>query len=247
MIEEHQATGPVIAGEARFIRLGPGGIWAQRCLDRGEIQFGYPDEPHALCLAGDWEGAERRLAEKLGQAGGQTKALLNELRAFYTLGSDCLWITFKDGHLWWAFARPEVEHLGGDGGAHGVVMRRTLDGWHRTDLQGRPLAVDGLSTRLTQVGAYQRTICRVKELDYLSRKINGEEEPVLVRARAALAGALASAEEMIRLLHWADFELMVDLIFSRTGWRRVSRLGETMPDVDLIVSSRRRGRGPSCR
>ena len=40
---------------------------------------------------------------------------------------------------------------------------------------------------------------------------------------------------MIAALHWADFETMVDLIFARTGWQRVSRVGETQTDVDLVL------------
>ena len=30
---------------------------------------------------------------------------------------------------------------------------------------------------------------------------------------------------MIAELHWADFEIMVDLIFARGGWQRTSVLG----------------------
>ena len=40
---------------------------------------------------------------------------------------------------------------------------------------------------------------------------------------------------MIAELHWADFEIMVDLIFARGGWQRVSVLGGTMADIDLMI------------
>ena len=43
------------------------------------------------------------------------------------------------------------------------------------------------------------------------------------------------AGEMITGLHWADFETLVDLIFARSGWQRVSRVGEKLTDVDLIL------------
>jgi hypothetical protein len=36
-------------------------------------------------------------------------------------------------------------------------------------------------------------------------------------------------------LHWADFELLVDLLFARAGWRRVSGLGGTMKHIDLLL------------
>ena len=41
---------------------------------------------------------------------------------------------------------------------------------------------------------------------------------------------------MIVSLHWADFETMVDLIFARSGWQRVSRVGAQLRDVDIILA-----------
>ena len=46
---------------------------------------------------------------------------------------------------------------------------------------------------------------------------------------------VAVTAEMIAALHWADFETLVDLIFARSGGQRVSRVGEELTDVDLIL------------
>jgi hypothetical protein len=46
---------------------------------------------------------------------------------------------------------------------------------------------------------------------------------------------VAVAAEMIAALHWADFETLVDLIFARSGGQRISRVGGTQKDVDLIL------------
>ncbi len=43
------------------------------------------------------------------------------------------------------------------------------------------------------------------------------------------------ANEMIAGLHWTDFETLVDLIFARTGWQRISRVGGTQADTDLVL------------
>lgn len=53
-----------------------------------------------------------------------------------------------------------------------------------------------------------------------------------LEARSAM---VAVATEMIAALHWADFETLVDLIFARSGWQRVSRVGENLTDVGLIL------------
>ena len=38
---------------------------------------------------------------------------------------------------------------------------------------------------------------------------------------------------MMQLLTWQDFELLVDLIFSNSGWRRIGQVGKTQKTVDL--------------
>ncbi len=114
-------------------------------------------------------------------------------------------------------------------------MRKTVDGWHKSNVDGEPLRTDHLSTKLTQVAAYRQTICKVREADYLVRRINAVEEPVVARAREARQAMVTVASEMITGLHWAEFETLVDLIFSRSGWQRISRVGETQADVDLVL------------
>lgn len=97
------------------------------------------------------------------------------------------------------------------------------------------MRINDLTTRLTQVANYRGTICAVRASDYLLRKINAVEEPIILAANAARAEMLASARDMISALHWADFEIMVDLIFTRGGWQRTSVLGGTMADIDLLI------------
>lgn len=225
---------PIDPTEIRYIKLGTGGDWAAACLDRGEIAFDYRVVPHDMCLAGDWDAVARHLIEMDGRDRRSANDATREIREFYTLGPDCLWITFADRHLWWAFAEPEVvwRHDENDGPPR---VRKVIGGWRKTSLDGTPLRLDSLSSRLTQVAGYRKTICQVKAPDYAVRRINGAEEPVTVRARAARAALIAVAGEMIAGLHWADFETLVDLIFARAGWQRVSRVGETLSDVDLIL------------
>ncbi len=220
--------------EVRYIKLGRGGCWADVSIENGELHFGYRTVPHELCMRGDWEGVIAVLMQQ-GRSVGKARDGMREVRDFYTLGADCLWITFADRHLWWAFADPEVTWLGPEEDSQGARKRRTIDGWHKCDVAGRLLSFESLSTRLTQVSSYRQTICSVKATDYLRRRINGEEEPVVTRARSARDAMIAAAAQMISQLHWADFETLVDLIFSRAGWQRLSRLGGSQADVDLVL------------
>ncbi len=226
--------GPINPKEFRYIKLGRGGSWAQPAFERGELHFGYRTVSHDLCLRCDWDAVVRSLTEE-GRSLGKARDAVREIRDFYTLGSDCLWITFADGHLWWAFAEPEVTWLGVGEDGQGARMRRTVDGWRKVNIKGEPLRIDDLSTRLTQVAAYRQTVCSVKASDYLLRRISGIEEPVVARAREARSAMIVVANEMIAGLHWADFETLVDLIFARSGWQRISRVGGTQADTDLVL------------
>lgn len=233
-LDSDSQQAPLAPDAVRYIKLGQAGRWEAASLDGERIDWGLPSDPHELARAEDWEGVRRHyLAQGLNPA--TATAYVNETRTFYDPDPAVLWITFARGRLWWAFARPEVHWIGGSGEGQGTRYRETLGGWHDHDLAGDPLDLERLSSSLTQLAGYRRTICRVKEADYCLRMINAQPDPLLMQvadARHQLEAHLASA---IARLSWADFELLVELILTRSGWRRISAIGGTMKDVDLVV------------
>ena len=227
-------AGAVRSSKVRYIKLGAGGRWEAASLDQGRLDWGLPTDPHEMALEGNWEGL-RDHYRGLRTAQGSVTADLTEAEAFYDRDPDALWITFARGKMWWAFAEPQVHWAGGEGETHGTRYRLTRDGWHDSDLAGAPLYTDRLSSSLTQVAGYRRTICGVTEAACCLRMINAEVDPdraALDAARQAVVEGIAKATAR---LHWRDFELLVELILTRSGWRRVSALGGTLKDVDLIV------------
>jgi hypothetical protein len=226
----------VAPSTVRYIKLGPSGRWFDRCIDDGVVELGHQEIPHGVANAGDWEAAER-IWLGAGRSPGKAKDFRRELQDFYTLPEDALWITFGAGRLWWCFARAAVEPLEPDNSSsHGARQRRAIGGWRSVDTAGTPLLMDRLSTRLTQVGAYRQTLCRVEASSYLIRRINAEIEPAVAAAEAARAATLKAASDLIQNLHWADFEVMVDLIFAASGWRRAGAVGgSSQADTDLIL------------
>ena len=226
---------PIDPAHVRYIKLGPGGRWMERCIAEGVIELGHGAIPHEIAGSRDWAAAEAIWTAE-GRTPGKVTDFCRELRDFYTLGPDTLWITFGDGQLWWTFADREVEALAGGGEEKGYRQRRSLGGWRSSDVTGAPLLIDQLSTRLTQVAAYRQTLCNVEARDYLVRRINAIQEPAVAGALRAQEAMTDAALGLIRALHWADFELMVDLIFAASGWRRVSAVGgAAQADTDLIL------------
>ncbi len=219
----------------RYIKLGAGNHWFDSCRQHQRLELGHGEVPHSLVSTGDWAAVKAHCQECLGKSAATATVFTRELNEFYTLGSDCLWITFADGCLWWAFAEQDVDWLGGDGEAHGYRARVTRGPWRNTSRGGAQLDQSALSSALTQVAGYRQTICQVKASDYLIRKLNDEPEPLVLETRAAEAALVKVAAKLIPALHWRDFETFVDLLFARLGWRRTSLVGDGLKDIDLAL------------
>lgn len=175
--------------------------------------------------------------QALRDAGSKTPGQdVRELRDFYEL-DDCLWITIADGHLWWAYGIGAVEPTGDNLPDRPVRFRRALDGWHRENMRGEPLALHSLSSALTKMAAYRRTICSVKQLDHLLRKLRGDDLAIVMRSRQLRADLEVCAAQLIEPLDPRDFEILVDLIFTRGGWQRLSAVGHGEADLDLLLTN----------
>lgn len=236
------AIDPIVAANlthpaaVRYIKLGRGGAWSTDAFAKGIIPFGFREISHAPCVAGNWEAVRQQLAAAGRTSSGITQGI-RELRDFHELGDDCLWITFADGHLWWAFADTEVVPVPDDGADGPRRFRRTLDGWHRHSSTGEPLTIRSLSSALTRVAGYRMTICTVEREDYLLRRIRGDEEPLLLEARRLQTELESITARMIAQLDWRDFEILVELILTRSGWQRQSAIGDGEVDVDLLLTN----------
>lgn len=215
---------------AYFIKLGEGGEWAKECIEKGIIKFGYRGTPNDPCLRGEWDEVkafwiERRNGDK-STAANDTR----QIRTYYEATSDDIFITFSDGYLWWCQPRGVPVVLAEEGG---IRVRPTVDGWHNASITGGPLLIGRLSGKLAMTQMYRGTICEVRDKDYLLRRVTGQSIPELVEIEATEQRLVEQILSMVRLLSPEDFELMVELIFSRSGWQRQLRTGGTLKTIDL--------------
>jgi hypothetical protein len=217
----------IVATAINFIKLGAGGEWERECLELGALKFGYRETPHHLCVAGDWQGIKNIWVELRGDLGTATNDV-RQIRTFYEATEEAIFITFAGGLLHWCHPTGPVDVL-----ADGIRIRKTVDGWHHTSAAGVPLTVDKLSGDLLKVQMFRGTICRVKAAPYLLRKLNDALSPEVTAAEEAERQLIKALEGLMRLLTWQDFELLVDLVFSNSGWRRVGVAGRTQKTVDL--------------
>lgn len=222
--------------QALYIKLGEGGKWEHTCFADGTIRAGYYEVPPELSLAHDHDGI-RQVYLHLGKDEGTATRYAGELLKFHEADSETLWITFSGGSLYWAVAEGPAEYLGSDPALYpaGSTLRRTASGWQKTSLSGKFLPISELSGRLTKVAGYRGTICAIKdwEFNYLLRRLQDQEIEEVQKAKAVRTELLKACETLITLLPWPDFELLADLVFTQSGWRRVGSLGGTQKTADI--------------
>src|SRR5260370_27262465 len=130
---------PFEPAAVRYIKLGENGKWAASAIEQGIIPFGYPAVDHQACLAGNWDRVRDQLV-KTGRTAGGVSQGLRELKEFYGLPDDTLWVTMTDGLFWWAFATGPVFEVGRENLDGPARCRRTREGWSKASLNGEPLS-----------------------------------------------------------------------------------------------------------
>ena len=229
--------------EARYIKLGRGGKYESVCFQEGVLRLGHYDVPNFHGMNPDeLQAAVQHHFDNCvdnGKDRGVATRFQNEVLAFYSCGVDTMWVTFAQGRLWWCFAHPEVEYLGEDRTVftEGSRQRKTVLGWSNKSISGRPLLLDELDGRLTETARFQGTICGIREnkFAYLTRIINDDSHPDVKRALECRDAVLGSIVTLVRSLHPITFELLVDLVFSQSGWRRISPIGGNQKTIDILL------------
>ena len=220
---------------ALFIKLGEGGNWASECIEDSTLRLSFREIPSQLAqnatILSDWSEVSQKWLE-LDKTKSKASDNTRQIKEFYTQGKETLWITFHGRRLWWCFAQPEVTlHASGDG----TTIRKCIDRWRSTDTKGKSLTFDTLSGSILATEGYRGTICEIKSksFEYLRYKLNGILLPEVDAAKQVQDQMLEKLVPLMQLLTPEDFELLVDLIFSVSGWRRVSGVGETQKFIDL--------------
>ena len=216
----------------RYIKLGEGGRWESLCLKDGTIRFGFGSghkDRFSMSSEGRWEELTASFLRE-GKTKGTATRFTNETKLFFEDAGDTLWITFIGETLFWGMLSPEPAKRE----PHGDSVTRQLDGgWKSTDANGEPLTKDRLSGALGKLAAYRGTSCKVDVDQYAIRRINGEKIPEVETALATLKDMKIAVLGLMRLLGDRDFEMLVDLVFSTSGWQRQGAIGRTQKTLDL--------------
>jgi hypothetical protein len=225
----------------RFIKLGRKSAWWPISRDTNTIRLGFRQFDFKSCISGNWEQAKTLFIKTTSRSrpADVTRAV-NQVREFFELPEATLWVTIEDGDVWWCFAEPEVRNIyTGDNAVEekqGARTRKVIDRWRNTDVQGKRLRLDGMTTKITKVASFQETICKPHGAADLLRKIRCEESKQYTRAAKAYDDLILSVGDLLDQLHLKDFELLIELVFSSSGWKRISAVGGTQKTLDLALT-----------
>lgn len=215
----------------RFIKLGGGGEWEQSCIENNTVRLDYNSPHHQESLDGNWDVVRAYWLKMRNDDKGTATRDVNQIRDFYELKEDDVWITFYKRKMYWCHASSKVIETE----VGGARIRNVIGKWSSVDKKGKELRIENIDGRVTQVQGFRGTICSVDLPEYLIRKINGETIAETENAKESLRKLKSDVEKLVQGLWWHDFELLVDLIFSNIGWQRVSVRGKTEKDIDLDV------------
>lgn len=232
------------ASAVRFIKLGGGGGYEKQALEEGRLYLGYHEASDEACREGDWDAIQQSFLDA-GHKAFVASNHMRQVKDFYEQPESCLWITFIDGDLWWCFADTAVtmcldpdwqtmapERLGPS------RYRTCIGSWQNTNINGRALHMRSLPGYVTKTASgFRGTICNIDSADAVLRIINDEMDPKVKDALACREALVQSLEQVIDRLYWKDFETLIDLIFQRSGWPRISRVGGSQKMIEFELEN----------
>lgn len=223
---------PIRPQSVRYIKLGEGGAWESDCIAKGVLRFGYESgdpETIAQCSAQDWNALAASWRAS-GKSSSTATRFTNETRKFWEAGPHDLWITFVGERLYWGFLEPgRPEAVGSDFS----TIRPVAGGWRCVDREDQELIKSRLPGNITKLAAYRGTSCSVDAEAQVVRRINAQVDPDVAVARGALSAVEEALVPVLRRLGPRDMEVLVELIFGASGWRRVDTVGKARKLVDL--------------
>jgi len=217
---------------AFFVKLGEGGRWEASSIQDDILRIGYP---YFTLVEINKDGKEflRKNSYYTKMKKGSITMDINALMFIVESTTESeIWITFDSTYLWWC-------RLGEPGIYEDSKSRyRKVSGkWSNKDIDGNLLYSNQISGRISKVQRFAGVVCQIKgdAFDDLKRLLNNESSDTFISIKASQSDLENKVMAGIQRLHPKDFEILVDLLFSK-NWNRVSMLGDIMRGVDIELT-----------
>jgi len=233
------------SGRVRYIKLGAGNAHAEYCVDDGKLILGFwtcLPEMFDACCNKDWKRVEEIIRQQrtLGNGGREPRSIANDLRQvkeFFEDDGSIIWITFHNRKMYWGLGTPVTEFVDvKEIGSEKLCLRNMSVPWSNYNFNGDPLLMDDIAGNIAMTSQYQGTICKIGDVNYIKRRIRGENSEIYVKTKNTIDNLLHDIADGLKKLTPRDFELLVEMIFVNTGWRRVGFAGGTEELVDVVLT-----------
>jgi hypothetical protein len=222
-----------LPNSVRYVKNGRGGRWWNAAKANGQIHAGWGDIPDELLLAADMAGVEAAVRPDYPTQD------LNALRALIERPSQHVWVTFQDGCMWWCTVDDQIDiNPQGESEKAGHFWLSCTRPWSDRSLGGaRHLVRAELPGNVAMLQNFKGTVCQPTAWKEILRIIRNEVDADVEAAKIARLSYVDSVAKLIARLGDKDFEVLVDLILSRTGWARLAKLGGVTEGVDIEVEN----------
>ena len=218
----------------KFIRLGSGGDRFGECKTNSTMYFGFStdqmlDKCNSIQLNENY--IEGQLVEKGYKKINDT---MRQIKLYFKDEGNTLWITTANRTIYFGFTTGEKAFLKNING-NNETYKAMKFGWINEDESGAVLNISGLNGGITKTLAYQSTICNFDE-KYAKLLVNrilnipSKEKEETVNKYDALVDAI---EILIKQFSTTDLELLVELIISRSGLKRIGVAGKQEEFIDF--------------
>lgn len=235
-----------------YIKLGAGNQIniAKKCIENDLLWLGYneaKDETIKEAILNEqqdsskeWKEIWEPIRHSFPQANKQTQtSYAKAIRQFYTASEDDYFFTFLNSTMYYCHPIGDIipitesnTHGGFDPGSR----IRATTGWKKTPIEDDSITLSEriISGRITKTKIFRGTICELKgkdkEVFFNTLKWQFPEYEELENLRAKSIDLIL---KVIQELNAHDFEILVDMVLTKSGWLRVGELGGTVKAIDM--------------
>lgn len=226
--------GKVDFQNAFYLKLGRQGMWESELKNGNKARIGWSNIKSEDIRNKDWKKIHKDIEldfESRDKKNGVTQDY-NALKSFCEATENDVFITFSDGLLYWCMLSSDVIQED-----NSSKYRYLKHNWRNTDIKGNVLRINSISGKITKTQGYRATLCSIEEKDALKRIINCEVNPIvaqIIQKETELQNLLVKA---FSELYWKDCEILTDLIFNQSGWKRISIVGKSMQYMDIELEN----------
>jgi hypothetical protein len=226
-----------LPSSVRYVKNGKGGQWWKVAKTNNQIHLGWRNIPRHLLTNPDFQKIEAQTRKHFGAKPGAVQDF-NQLKDLLDSPSTNIWVTFEDGFMWWCTVRDSAQcNPDGESDEKGNFWLVCERPWSNRSLGGKFLAVSDLPGPVTKTSGFRGTVCTPREWQTIIRIIRDEKDPFATKAIKAREGYKEAIFDMIKQLHWKDFEQLIDLVLFRSGWVRIRTFDSTAEGIDTDVEN----------